>query len=116
MSISLSPHQRARQGWLRSFATTASASRAHLGQEILRLAGRGAGEGEILPDHDAVLVAQVEERVVLVDVAAPAADHVAAEVVEQRRAPAPTRSASRLWKASSGTQLVPLTMIGSPLT
>ena len=55
----------------------------HLRQEILGLRIDAAGKGEILPDHDAVLVAQVEEAVVLVDVAAPAADHVAAQVGEE---------------------------------
>jgi len=36
----------------------------------------GAGEGKILPDHDAFLIAQVEEGMVFIDVPAPTAEHV----------------------------------------
>ena len=42
----------------------------------------GAAHGEVLPDHDAVGVAEVEEGVILVDVTAPAADDVAACLVQ----------------------------------
>jgi len=57
---------------------------AHLGQEVLRLRIARAGEREVLPDQDALLVAEVEEAVALVCIAAPAAHHVAADVIEQR--------------------------------
>ena len=41
------------------------------------------GHGKVLPDEDPLAVAQVIEEVVLVDVPAPAPDHVAAEVVDE---------------------------------
>ena len=43
-----------------------------------------AGEGEVLPDHDAVAVAEFIEAVVLIHVAAPAAYHVAVQVRAER--------------------------------
>ena len=69
---------------------------AELGDDGLGLAADGVGEGvglgiqragqrEVLPDHDAVPVAQVEERVILVNVAAPAAEHVAVQVADHRK-------------------------------
>lgn len=45
-----------------------------LGFGVLRIGG--AGQHEVLPHHDAVLVAQVVELVGLVDAAAPGAHHI----------------------------------------
>ena len=45
---------------------------------VLRI--QEAGQGEILPDQHSVRVAKLEEGMILVDVAAPAAQHVAVEV------------------------------------
>ena len=42
----------------------------------------GAPHGEVLPDHDAVGIAEVEEGVILVDVTAPAADDIAPRLVQ----------------------------------
>ena len=47
---------------------------------VLGLRVAGAPHREILPNENAVLVAEVEEGVVLVDIAAPAADAVAAGI------------------------------------
>ena len=57
--------------------------RPHLRQELLRLWIQRTGKREVLPDHNAQLVAAVKEGMVLVNVAAPTADHVAAQVVKQ---------------------------------
>ena len=64
----------------------------HLGRFLLQRVDQpghvrigAAGHREILPDQDAVPVAQVEELVILVDVAAPAAHDVAARVLKQRK-------------------------------
>ena len=64
----------------------------HLGRFLLQRVDQpghvrigAAGHREILPDQDAVSVAQVEELVILVDVAAPAAHDVAARVLKQRK-------------------------------
>lgn len=62
--------------------------------EIVVLRRKLAGQHEILPDQHAVLVAVVEKVVILVDAAAPAADHVAAEVREEFEAPAMRSRAS----------------------
>lgn len=48
----------------------------HLAAQRLLLGVGGAGEGEVLPDHEAELVAGVVEGVVLVDAAAPDAYEV----------------------------------------
>lgn len=58
---------------------------AHAAQELVVLRIEAAGEGEVLPHHDAGAIAPGEEGVVLVDVAAPAAQDVAVQVVEERQ-------------------------------
>ena len=55
---------------------------AHQSRERLIVGVDRARHGEILPDHHAVAVAVVVQKIVFIDVSAPAADDVAAEVVE----------------------------------
>ena len=57
----------------------------HFGVERIGLRVDRAGQREILPDHHAFAVAEIEEALSLVDVAAPTADHVAVEIAEQRQ-------------------------------
>ena len=55
--------------------------------EVEEVVGDGinrVGHGEVLPHHDSVAVADVEERVVLVNVPSPASQEVAFQVDEQR--------------------------------
>ena len=56
-------------------------------REVLVLRRGDVAHHEVLPHHDAVRVAEVEERLRLVHAAAPHADHVAVEVVDHREAP-----------------------------
>jgi len=65
-----------------------------------------ARQREVLPDEDATLVANVEEPIAFVDVAAQ--QRTILQPVSSSSAIAVSRrSASREWYASSGTQLVP---------
>ena len=50
----------------------------HQLQEVRRLRIQRAGHAEIVPDHDAIFVAQVEQAVILIHVASPQAHDVAA--------------------------------------
>ena len=62
--------------------------RAHLLRygllEIRILRVKRAAHREVLPDKDAVPVAQIKERMILVDVAAPASQHVAVQILGDR--------------------------------
>ena len=55
---------------------------ADLGSELVALRIYDAGHREILPYHYALPVAPVVERLVFIDVASPAADHVAVQVCD----------------------------------
>jgi hypothetical protein len=54
-------------------------------QEILLLRISTAGEGEILPNHDSLLVTEIKEGMVFINVPAPAANHIASQVFHQRQ-------------------------------
>ena len=75
-----------------------------------------AGEDEILPDENAVAVAQVVEAILLVEPAAPHAQHVHVRRGGVTDQPSIRSSLMRVGKESAGIQSAPLAKIGTPLT
>ena len=90
---------------------------AHFGEEVRRRGIEIAGEHEVLPDQQAELVAEIVEEILLVEAAAPDADHV--HVGVDRGAASSLRVSSgvaRDGSASAGIQLAPRQKISRPLT